>query len=298
MAPSSAWPDTGPRVAVVGSANMDLVVQVHTFPRPGETVMGLGFSEHPGGKGRNQAVAAARTCATALIASFGADALGDAIKASLGTAGVELAHSTTAEGRSGVALISVTQTGENSIVVLPGSNDALTPEMTVSGLDALRPTVVLAQLEVPTEAVVAANAWAGRNGARWVFNPSPVASTPGELYRSADPLIVNAAEAGQVLGLLGQSSDGLTLVDLTDVLRGVCRSVVVTAGSSGAFVGTPGGVVRVEATRTSVRDTTGAGDAFAGTVAAGLAAGNDLLAAVAAGSAEAAAVVSLARAER
>ena len=144
-------------VAIVGSANMDLVARAPRLPSPGETLLGGPFASLPGGKGANAAVAAARLGArTAFVGMVGSDPHGDALETSLREAGVETSYLQRAEeGATGVALIVVAEGGENAIVVAPGANARLAPEDVATALDALRPTVTLASLEIPVEAVAA-----------------------------------------------------------------------------------------------------------------------------------------------
>ncbi|RYG23739.1 ribokinase, partial [bacterium] len=146
-----------PRVAVVGSANMDLVVRSPRFPAPGETLLGGSFATHPGGKGANGAVAAGRLgAAVSFVGMLGRDAFGDALAKSLSRSGVDLAHVLRAETMpTGIAQITIDDSGQNTIVVAPGANGLLAPEDVVSALESLAPAVTLVSLEVPIPAVAA-----------------------------------------------------------------------------------------------------------------------------------------------
>jgi ribokinase len=239
-------------VCVVGSLNIDLVTRVRAHPRPGETVRGTGLDRLPGGKGANQALAAARAGArTLLCGRIGADGTG--YRAGLTERGVDCdgVHEVP-DTPSGHALIAVDGHGENTIIVVPGANAAMTAAEVDRHADALTGAgVLLLQLEIPLPAVLRAAELAHAAGVRVLLNPSPFAVPPDELLAVADPLVVNEHEAARLPA---------------DVARSVC----VTLGERGARWGgltvpAPGGV--------EVVDTTGAGDSFAGALAAALAGG-------------------------
>ncbi|MBA2698103.1 MAG: ribokinase [Nocardioidaceae bacterium] len=260
------------QVAVVGSANLDIVVAVKRFPAPGETVLGGDPLEIAGGKGLNQAIAAARVASTALVGCVVDDSAGQMLVSRLEEAGVDTRHVRRVATPTGRAFIQVTPDGENSIVVAAAANAELTPEDVRQALDGLRPAVVLAQLEVPLESVLAAASWATENGARFVLNPSPVQPLPDRLIAACDPLVVNAIEAAEVIG----AAPGTDITELASGLVGRAVSVVVTDGPRGAHVGTSTSVQHVPGQRVDVVDTTGAGDEFAGCLAALLATGGAL----------------------
>ena len=251
---------------VVGSANADLVIGVERRPAAGETVLGSDLAVHPGGKGANQAVAAARLGArTALLARVGDDAHGRLLLDSQRTAGVDTTGVLTGGAPTGVALITVDPSGDNSIVVSPGANARLTPEDVRAAAGLLtRARVVSAQLEVPLETGVEAVRQLAP-GSRFVLNPSPPRPLPQELLDACDPLIVNEHEARVILGA-GQA--GSTPEDWARALlaRGP-RSVVVTLGAEGALVASAEGLTRVPSVAVDAVDTTGAGDAFAAALA-------------------------------
>ncbi|MFJ1974816.1 ribokinase [Streptomyces sp. NPDC087903] len=263
---------------VVGSANADLVIAVERRPGTGETVLGSDLAVHPGGKGANQAVAAARLGArTALLARVGADAHGELLLDSQRTAGVDTAGVLTGGAPTGVALITVDPSGDNSIVVSPGANGRLTPEDVRAAAGLVRASrVVSAQLEIPLETVVETV----RNldaGSRFVLNPSPPRPLPDELLAACDPLIVNEHEAKVILGEAGGADAGERPEDWARALlaKGP-RSVVVTLGSAGALVASAEGMTRVPAVRVDAVDTTGAGDAFTAALAWRLGTGSSL----------------------
>ncbi|WP_448060859.1 ribokinase [Cellulomonas hominis] len=266
------------RVVVVGSANVDTAVRVARIPGPGETVLARSLVRSGGGKGANQAVGAARAggARTSFIGCLGDDADGALLRELLARDGVEadLVRSTD-EAATGVALISVDDDGENSIVVAAGANG------TLHGLDAEQRArvaaadVVLAQLEVPVAAVLAAGL-ARRPGALLVLNAAPSAPLPPELWAEVDVLVVNEHEAADLAG----TGTG-EVAAATRTLLGQVPCIVVTLGSAGAVLARRDRAdVRLPAPRTSAVDTTGAGDTFCGVLAAALATGADLVEAV------------------
>ncbi|MFZ4894368.1 ribokinase [Plantibacter sp. Mn2098] len=289
-------------VAVVGSANLDVVVSTDRAPVPGETVMGRGIAEFAGGKGLNQALAAAQLAPTAFVGAVGDDNAGRLLGTALQRGGVDVGHLAERSGSSGTAFITVSADGENSIVVIAGANGTVGGPEVAAALDAIRPVVVVTQLETPVDSVLAAVEWAASAGARWVFNPSPLDEWVRlpllhplrDALSGADPLIVNAGEAR---GFLDESDDR-TIEQLATSLAKIAASVVVTDGSRGAHVAAGDAYDFVAAMPVAPIDTTGAGDSFAGTVAAALALGESLVDAARAASAAAAEVVATPRAER
>jgi ribokinase len=269
-------------VVVVGSLNVDLTAGVRRHPQPGETVRANALTTSAGGKGANQAVAAARLGArTALVGRVGADAHGEDLLAALRADGVETAHTLRDESAAtGTALITVAATGENSIVVAAAANDRLSPGDIAAARSLIASArVVSVVLEVPVETVCAAARAAREAGARLSLNLSPVVDLPGDVLHAADPLIVNEHEAREVL-----RSHGARIPDdevaYAEALRQVgARSAVVTLGARGAAVAEPGHAEHVPGIPVSAVDTTGAGDAFAATVAWRIGRGDSLPAA-------------------
>jgi ribokinase len=250
-------------VVVVGSANLDVVARTDRHPSPGETVLGSDLAEHPGGKGLNQAVAARRSGArVAFVGSLGADPAGALLRGVLAGEGIDDSRVVTASVPTGRAIIVVDRAGENSIVVIPGANAEVRcpPELPPT-------TVTLAQLEIPLGEVAAAFRLARAAGSTTVLNPAPAADVPDEVLELADVIVPNQHE----VTLLGGAEQLLS--------RG-CRAVIVTKGGSGVDVVTSDGTEHVPAHPVDVVDTTGAGDAFCGSLSARLAAGDELLAAV------------------
>jgi ribokinase len=260
---------------VVGSANADLVIGVERRPGAGETVLGSDLAVHPGGKGANQAVAAARLGArTVLLARVGDDAYGRLLLDSQREAGVDTVGVLVGGAPTGVALITVDPSGDNSIVVSPGANGRLTPADVRAAACLFQAShVVSAQLEIPLETVVEV-VRALSPGSRFVLNPSPPRPLPPEVLAACDPLIVNEHEAKVVLGdacVSDRPEDWARLL----LAKGP-RSVVVTLGAEGALVASSDGVTRVSSVKVDVVDTTGAGDAFTAALAYRLGAGSPL----------------------
>ncbi len=267
-------------VVVVGSANADLVLDIATRPAPGETVLGSDVHVTPGGKGANQAVAAGRLGGdVAFVGCVGDDDHGRLLHASLAGAGVDVAALRTVDAPTGTAVIMVTPDGENSIIVSPGANRHLTPELLAEQRDVWQDAaVVVLQLEVPLESVEAV-ASAARG--RVVLNTAPAAGLPADVIAVADPLVANESEARFLLG--GAEGEGVALAERLLALGP--RSVVLTLGSEGAVVveRTADKGVRsmtVPAHEVAAVDTTGAGDAFVGAMALRLSEGAVLVEAV------------------
>jgi len=256
-------------VLVVGSANADLVVPVDRRPGGGETVLGGDTVLSPGGKGANTAVAAGKLgAAVALLGAVGADSYGQLLRNSLSDAGVDTQFVRTVERPTGIAYITVTPDGENSILVSPGANSALSPaDVTDEVLDGVR--VLVASLEVPLPTVEHAVARARERGIRVLLNLSPAAEVSPETLAALDVLLVNEHEAAYLLGT--PDADPRTLLDLGP------RAAVVTLGAKGALVIEVDKSASVESPRVEAVDTTGAGDAFAGALAAALADGSSLV---------------------
>jgi ribokinase len=260
-------------VAVVGSLNLDLVVRVPRLPGPGETVVGGDVFRNPGGKGANQAVAAARLGrAVAMIGCVGDDPAGRELLGSLQADGVDTARVRVVDGvPSGAAFITVNQDGENQIVVSPGANARLTADDVDAAGAALRAAAVtLLQLEIPLEAVAAA---ARTAGGRVVLNPAPVRALPEGLLGQVHVLVPNRVELAQLAGAPAPA----TVEEAAGLAGGLpARAVVVTLGAHGALVVEDGRSSHVPAVPVQPVDTTAAGDAFCGGLADALAGGATL----------------------
>ncbi|WP_411283041.1 ribokinase [Lapillicoccus sp.] len=245
------------RVVVVGSLNIDLVTHVERFPQPGETLLGQGLERLAGGKGANQAVAAREAGAeVVMVGAVGDDDAGRSYAARLRGLGIDTRLEIVA-GPSGHAMITVDEAGENVIIVVPGANAQL-GESALSALDELAAgDVVLVQLEIPLTTAAIAVRRACARGARVVINCSPYAGLPPDVLALADPVVVNESEAALL-------ADGEL----------VATSLLVTFGAAGAMWDGER-VDGVAVAAGDVLDTTGAGDAFCGALAAALAAGAD-----------------------
>ncbi|GAA2788035.1 ribokinase [Saccharopolyspora taberi] len=270
-------------VVVVGSLNIDMTARVSRHPLPGETVQSTtALTTSAGGKGANQAVAAARLGArTALVGRVGADAHGDSLLEALRADGVDTARiGRDDEVATGTALISVAATGENSIIVSAAANARLSPD-DIAGAGPLiaAARVVSLVLEVPVETVTAAARTAHAAGARLVLNLSPVTDLPAEVLALADPLIVNEHEAREILQRKGFPVPRDAVEHAVALLGVGARSVVVTFGESGAVVAESGRAEHIPGVPAEAVDTTGAGDAFAATMAWRLSQGDALAAA-------------------
>ncbi|MGW3021122.1 ribokinase [Streptomyces longwoodensis] len=261
---------------VVGSANADLVIGVERRPGAGETVLGSDLAVHPGGKGANQAVAAARLGArTALLARVGDDAYGRLLLESQRAAGVDTVGVLVGGAPTGVALITVDPSGDNSIVVSPGANARLTPRDVRAATSLFHASrVVSAQLEIPVETVEEVVRILPPD-TRFVLNPSPPRPLDTEVLAACDPLIVNEHEAKVLLGAACEVASGPEDWARLLLAKGP-RSVVVTLGAGGALVASSEGVVRVDAVAVDAVDTTGAGDSFTAALAWRLGAGASL----------------------
>ncbi len=270
-------PTAAPRIVVVGSSNTDLIVRAPAIPRPGQTVLGSDLITAAGGKGANQAVAAARLGAeVTLIARIGVDDFGDRAWAGLRAEGIDTDFiARDPDAASGVALIVVSEDGENAIAVAAGANARLRPADVERAGDALRAAdVVLLQLEIPLDSVAAAARLGRAGGALVILNPAPARSLSAELLRSIDVLTPNETEAATLAAALASEPGavGASPEAAARCLRAAgAGAVLVTMGSAGVLLDAGGGSLRLAARRVEAIDTTGAGDAFNGALAVALA---------------------------
>jgi ribokinase len=261
-----------PDVCVVGGINMDLVVQVSHIPRPGETVMGGEVARFPGGKGANQAVAASRLGASvAMVGQVGADAFGDELIRTLGASGVDASgvrHVT--DTATGLALISVSSDGQNAIVVSPGAN-MVWDEASLANLEraVIDCRLVILNLEVSPAAVVRATRAAKQAGAKVILNPAPHRGGDELSFGEVDVFVPNQVEAALFAG-----REPVAVTDWGAVGRRLLQlgpgTVVVTLAAEGSLIVTAEGTTHVPGFRVPVVDTTAAGDAFVGGLAAAL----------------------------
>lgn len=287
---STADPPT-PQVVVVGSINMDMVARSARLPAPGETLVGEGFDMTPGGKGANQAVAAARLgVATAFVGRLGTRLHGQALLAALDREGIDCRGITCdAQALPGIAVIMVaSQGGENSIVYVPGSNAELGPrDVQAAGALIESARVVVAQLEVPVPAIEAAFALARRSGVTTVLNAAPALALSDRLLAQCDWLVLNELELEEL------TPGAASLESAAALLRARgARQVLVTLGADGLLWCADQANRRLPTRAVQAVDTVGAGDTFVGGFAAGLAEGLPAEQAIALGQAAAAIAVS------
>jgi ribokinase len=265
-------------VFVMGSINQDFVLKVERRPNPGETVTNAELSTHNGGKGANQAAAAALLGASiTILGRVGDDEFGEPLVRSLEDKGIDTSLVERASDAStGAAFITVTPDGENAITVAPGANRSLTPEDVEAAADAIgNSRVLVAQMEIPVGTVLRAVEVAAERGTRALVNLAPVLEVPRGLLEVLDPLVVNEHEAGFLLGSKVEGVEG-ALSAAPKLLSLGPRSAVVTVGEDGAILAEDESVRHLPAPRVEVVDTTGAGDAFVGALATRLARGATL----------------------
>ena len=260
-------------IVVVGSINMDLVSRAERIPLVGETVHSSDFQTHPGGKGANQAVAAARLgYPVRMIGRLGSDAFGEQLRTELARSGVDTAAVPASNGPSGVALIAVAPNGENAIVVTPGANALVLPEDVDENIGAIREAgVVLTQLEIPLETVQHLSDACSKINVPLILDPSPARVLPVGLLRNVSWLTPNETEIACCVPDVKFDASRPDAPEVIDALLKQTNGVVIKMGARGAFVATKeGGRHHVNAFRVSAVDTTAAGDAFNGAFAVGL----------------------------
>jgi ribokinase len=263
------------RVLVAGSINMDIVATASRFPRAGETVAGHNVNFFPGGKGANQAVAAAKSGApTELIGKVGHDAFGHELREFLAKQGVGLTHvAETRETSTGTAIITVSD-AQNTIVVVPGANGLVGP-FDVGATEVVAKDILVSQFEIPVSAIEAFFLAGRKVGARAILNPAPVVTFDRSLLDLVDILVLNEIELGVLAGSdLGEDKTPSIITDRARGLRRAPHQVIcVTLGERGALALVDDGVVTIPGRIVTAVDTTGAGDCFVGATAARLAAG-------------------------
>jgi len=267
-----------PRIAVVGSVNMDLVFRTPRMPAIGETLSGHEFRQIPGGKGANQAVAAARQGAdVSFIGCIGDDGFGEHSLRCLTQDGIDVSHlSAVAHTATGVAGIIVTDEGDNSIVLAAGANAALSAEAVEAAQSAITSAqLLICQLETPLSAVARAIQLASQQGVKVILNPAPVQTLSNALLAQVDYLVVNETEASQLSGIPVSDHDSARRASEKLLERGAAV-VLLTMGEQGVCIAEPGGSQFIAAIKVDVIDTTAAGDTFVGAFAVGIARGLDI----------------------
>ena len=263
------------KVVVVGSLNMDLVTRASRLPKGGETLIGESFSVVSGGKGANQAVAAARLGAqVSMIGCVGRDAYGDALRAALLAEQIDCQAVSTVDGSSGVALIVVDDNSQNSIVIVPGANGALTAEQLKRFDPVLQAAdLLICQLEVPDATVGHALKRGRELGKIVILNPAPASrALPAHWYGSIDYLIPNESEAAALSGVAVDSLDTAQAAATKLIAMGASK-VIITLGAQGSLFADGNSFQHFPAPSVKAVDTTAAGDTFVGGFAAALAAG-------------------------
>lgn len=268
-------------IAVVGSIHADFYIRTHRFPQPDETVVGKGFSIHPGGKGANQAVGCARLGnKTYMVGAIGDDFLGKTMVDNLAKNNVITDYIYIAKNvHTGVAFIILNEAlGENMILVAPGADDTLTPDYVEDVLLSLRGELraVLIQLEIPLESVYRALEVGKRIGAITILNPSPAKQLDENIYRYVDIMVPNRVELQQLTGIEVNSIDAVFSASETLLSKGV-KAVIATLGARGAAITTSSRRGIVEAFKVNVVDTVGAGDAFVAGLVTAIIEGKDLV---------------------
>jgi ribokinase len=265
-------------IVVVGSINIDLVVTAKRIPTPGETILGSGFHTYPGGKGANQAVAIGRLgYPVQMIGRVGHDRFGAELRSHLEAAGVEVEGVDSTEGSSGVALIVVSETGENSIVVTPGANAAIAPSDIEDNVETIRRAgLVLTQLEIPIDTVECLARICSREQIPLILDPAPACELPRDLLQHVQWLTPNETEAAFYCGP-AESNEHPAPAALARLLMSKgAQNVILKLGQRGAYVATAAGLwQQIPVFPVEVLDTTAAGDAFNGAFATGLMLGKD-----------------------
>ncbi len=273
-----------PDIIVVGSAHMDVVARAARLPGAGESVVGDRYALHPGGKAGNQAIAAAQQGAnTAIVARVGSDGFGDELRRALSGKLVDVTFLQRDDNaKTGLSPVLMANSGEYASIIVPGASQTLTPELVAAAMNALGScTVLMVQLEIDLATTAAAISAGKVGGALVMLNASPISrltmASRWSFWPDVDLLILNRDEASALAGIdLGDHTRALRAA--TDLRRrfGV-RDVVVTLGANGVAVSSPAGNVLIPGHAVSVIDTLGAGDAFAGALAAALVRGEDLI---------------------
>lgn len=266
-----------PKIVVIGSSNTDMIIKLSHIPEPGETVMGGEFAIVQGGKGANQAIASARAGGEVVfISCVGDDPFGLKAVEELGSEGIETSYIKVIKGiPSGIAMINVAETGENSISVAPGANSYLLPEDILNAEDVIKlADMILIQLEIPIETVALAVQIAKKYNVPVILNPAPACKLPDEILSNVAIITPNETEAAVIAGPITKNFE---IPDLAAFLsKIVSGTVIITLGKDGAYYYQNNAGNQVAGYKVNVVDTTAAGDTFNGYLAVSLARGNRL----------------------
>lgn len=252
-------------ILVIGSANTDLIIQVDTLPKPGQTILGKNFTTASGGKGANQAIAIARLGGkVAFLASIGKDAFGDALIKNYNDAAIDTTLIDRPDCPSGIAMIYVAKNAENTIAVAPGSNGLLSAKQICNASAHFTSTkIVLAQLEIPIESVLKSAKIAKENRARFILNPAPAQNLPAEIFPLIDTITPNQTEAKMLTGI--------DVIDEKSATHAACvlhktgvNNVIITLGRQGALLYNSDSIKMIAGYPVKAIDTTAAGDTFNG----------------------------------
>jgi len=258
-----------PRIAVVGSANVDLTTFTNQFPKPGETIFGQTFDLGFGGKGANQAVAA-RLCGAEvfMIARVGSDLFGPAMIENFRKLGIDATHVKQVEGlSSGVAPIFVEPSGQNRILVVKGANDALKPADVDAASDLLKTVdCIVLQFEIPLETVYHTVAFARRHGLRCIVNPAPAQRVDMAALKDLDYFVPNEHEAETISGMPVKTIDDAKIC-AGKLVGGGLKRAIITLGANGSLIASRESTQHVQPFSVKVTDSSGAGDAFIGSFA-------------------------------
>jgi ribokinase len=268
-----------PVVVVVGSSNMDLVARTPRIPVTGETLTGTDFFMVPGGKGANQAVAAAKLGTEVIfVARLGKDVFGAKSLDNFKSVHINTKHILQLDGvPSGIALIAIDENGRNSIIVVPGANGRLSPaDVEKAQKDIAHAGAVVAQLEVPLNTIECAAELAEQNGVPFILDPAPARPLPPELLKRVDILKPNEIEAETLTGIKVADIDSAKKAAEALLAKGV-KQVIITLGEKGFLLAAGGSMEFVEGYQVKAVDSTAAGDAFTGALAFGIAGGQSLL---------------------
>lgn len=266
-----------PKIVVIGSSNTDMIIKLSHIPKPGETVMGGEFAIVQGGKGANQAIASARAGGDVVfISCVGDDPFGRNAIEKLGSEGIETFSIKVKKGiPSGIAMINVAETGENSISVAPGANSYLLPEDILNAEDVIKlADMILIQLEIPIETVAQAVKMAKKYNVPVILNPAPACKLSDDILANVAIITPNETEA---VVIAGPDANNFEIPELAAYLsKKVSGTVIITLGKDGAYYYQNKAGERVAGYRVNVVDTTAAGDTFNGYLAVSLARGNSL----------------------